>query len=208
MLKFKLFLETTASVLLLTLSLPLLAYASSNSTGRPSAAYGGLLIAILIVYFTRKRAIGGWLLYYYISLYFGSLIETVFTFWMVDNFNPNLWEDETLYLFFLLSTIPSYIFSLLQLIFATKLLFKSKRNTKNVNQLRYILLFSAMVGIINLIIDKYCFPDAMVQDSLALIFAAIWTLYFFTSYRVKYVLAEWPEKWDYQTFQSRVKPIG
>ena len=44
MLKFKPFLETTASVLLLTLSIPLLAYASSISTGRPPAASGGFIM--------------------------------------------------------------------------------------------------------------------------------------------------------------------
>ena len=127
---------------------------------------------------------------------------------MVDDFNPNLWENETLYLFFLLSTIPSYILSLLQFIFATKLLFKSKRNTKNVYQLRYILLFSVTVEIMNLIIDEYYFPDAMLWDAFALVYVVIWTLYFFKSYRAKYVLAEWPGKWDYQAFQSGVKPIG
>ncbi len=187
-------------VVLVASLLPFPAYAASTN---PGAAGAPLFIAIGIAYVTRRRSIGGWLLYYYLQLYGAVLITTLLIATIADNLQPTGWEDKALYTLFVISVVPALLLKALEAIFATRLLVKSQRNEKNVKIVRYILLTSVIINAISLAIDYYHFHGNLPLSIFALIFSSIWCLYFFLSYRVEYVLSRWTGMWDYDSFTGK-----
>jgi len=148
-------------------------------------------------------SIGGWLFYYYLQLYGTILFTMLLSAVIVDNLQPTGWEDKALYTLFVLSVVPMYLVKALEVIFATRLLVKSQRNEKNVKVVRYILLASVIIGVAGLAIDYYHFRDNLPLSIFALIFSSIWCLYFFSSYRVDYVLSRWTGVWNYDSFKGK-----
>lgn len=180
--------------------LPFPAYAASTN---PGVAGAPLFIALGIAYVTRRMSIGGWLFYYYLQLYGTVLITMLLSAVIVDNLQPTGWEDKTLYTLFVLSVVPTLLVKALETVFATRLLFKSQRNEKNVKVVRYILLASVIIGATSLAIDYYHFRDNLPLSIFALIFSSIWCLYFFLSYRVDYVMSRWTGVWNYDSFKEK-----
>ena len=111
------------------------AYAESQapSTRNIGGPIFGAAIAALICYKARKRAIGGWLLYYYIQLYGGALILCIISLSSISNYYPQNWADKPLYTLYLLSTIPTDIANILEITVASCLLSKRFRNSSTVN---------------------------------------------------------------------------
>jgi len=187
-------------VVLVVSLFPFPAYAASTN---PAAVGVPLFVAIYIAYLTRRRAIGGWLLYYYLQLSGNILITVLLITTIAGNLQPTGWEDKALYTLFVLSVVPALLLKALEAIFATRLLFKSQRNEKNVKIVRYILLTSVIIDAISLAIDYYHFHDNLPLSIMALIFSFIWCLYFFLSYRVEYVLSRWTGIWNYDSFKGK-----
>ena len=177
------------------------AYAAQANT---STAGAPLFIALAIAYLTRRMSIGGWLFYYYFQLYGSLLLSLLLGGLIIENLNPEGWEDRAQYSLFIISTVPMYLVKIIETIFATRLLVKSQRNSNNVKVLRYILLASVVVYATSLAIDYYNFPDNIALSIFGFVFATIWALYFFVSYRVNYVLSNWSGEWDYPSFKQRV----
>jgi hypothetical protein len=176
-------------------------YAASNETPRQPTVRAGLFIAFAIAYLSRRRAIGGWLLYFYIQLYLSFAISLLFFPQIISNLNPKQWDNSLLYVMFILSVVPVILAEFMEIIAATKLLFR--KNIKNVTFLRKILLALLTTSAIAFAIDIVYFKDdpAFIFDILTLVFAIIWSLYFFKARRVRLVFIE--NNWVYTPHSER-----
>jgi S1-C subfamily serine protease len=156
------------------------------------AAFWGTLA---IVYLSRRRAIGGWLLYFYVQLYLSLVVSLGFIPITLTYLNPNEWDSSKLYVFFLFSTIPVFAVQVVEVYAATKLLIH--RYEKNLLYLKKVLIALATTSAVALIIDVAYFERAMTLyvDIITLIFAVIWLTYFSKAKRVRCVFIE--GKWTY-----------
>lgn len=176
------------------------AHAATNGTS--NAGYGAFWFAFLIIYLTRKRAIGGWLLYYYFTL-FANLFLLILIFGIsFENFQPSGWDDRALYGLFIISVIPVYFLKGVEALIAFLLLAKRYRLQKFVNYLRYSLITQALVNGLTLLIDYNYFPDNVPMTVMGGFFAIIWYFYFSTSRRVLFVLSQKDWIWSYEVFQQ------
>ena len=168
------------------------AYSQAHSYNR-NTGYGaiwGLIICAWICGKRRKNPIGGWLLYYYIQLYGGTVLLLFLSVASFENYIPANWDDKSLYLFYLISTIPQEIANIAELIFASLLLKQRFRNSSKVNWLRAVFVFSIVFSIIGLAIDYTYWKESVPSDILGLAWPSIWLLYFTYSKRVKCVLID------------------
>jgi len=117
---------------------------------------------------------------------------------VISNLNPAEWHSTKLYVFFSLSTVSVIIIQIIELFAATRLLLR--RNQANVVFLRYTLYALAVASALALLIDITFFQEEgmwIYFDSVTLIFAIIWALYFWKSKRVRLVFIE--RNWNYET---------
>ena len=173
----------------------------TSGTRNQSAAGGALFVAFAIVYLSRRRAIGSWLLYFYIQLYSSFAISLIFVPQVFTNLNPKQWDNSFLYVMFFLSVVPVIVVEFMEIIAATKLLFR--KNEQNVNFLKKILVALVATNVIALVIDIAYFSDepALFFDVLTLVFAIIWALYFSKARRVKLVFID--KNWIYIPHSQR-----
>jgi hypothetical protein len=169
--------------------------------GKTPISYGGFWITLLLVYFTRKRKIGGWLFYYYFQTYVGLLVLFIILASSLQNYQPSVWEDKALYTLFIVSTVPSFLLKFLEVTIASLLLSKRNRKQQFINYLKYVLITEAVVAGLTLFIDYNHFPDTMAFTTLGIISGVIWYLYFRISFRVYYVLSHSDWHWNYDDFK-------
>jgi len=184
-------------ILTIFLTFPNVLFAAADAATKtnPSTMGAAFWITFFIVYFSRKKAIGGWLLYYYVQLYISIFVSVAILFTSLNNFKPSSWEDISLYPFYLISVVPSYLLSLVQLFISTKLLFIKYRNINNLKFLRMIMVVTIIFDVIGLAIDIKHFSDNVFLSGYILIITIIWCAYFYTSKRVNAVFIE--NKWEY-----------
>lgn len=175
---------------------PCLAFAQSDSStvSKTSAGAGGALVTYLICNSQKRRPIGGWLLYFYIQLYGGALISLVILSGVRKNFDPTIWEDKALFTLYLISTIPSYIAMLAEVLVGSMLLAKRFKNPQTVNSLRIVLAASFVFGLLGLLIDSAHWPKNVAMDLLPAAMSLLWFFYFTKSTRVRLVFKE--GNWD------------
>jgi len=174
--------------------------ADSSKSAFPSSAGAAFWITFAIVYFSRKRAIGGWLFYYYFKLYIGAFISLIFLIMNISKFELSAWSSNYYLLaMYFLSTYPFYIIEVFEIIFASKLLNYGNRELVHVNKLRTVLKIMIAVTILQLAIDLFYFPESSVFSTFAVTSAIIWYVYFKVSRRVDWVLIR--NKWNYDDFQ-------
>ena len=177
------------------------ALAASADVPRQPVVGASLLIAFAIVYLSRRRAIGGWLLYFYIQLYLSLTISLVFVSQVLSNLDPSQWDNSFLYVMFFLSVVPVLATGLLEVVAATKLLFR--KNEQNVKFLRKTLIALVATSAIAIAVNIGYFRDVpmLFFDVLTLAFAIIWTLYFSKARRVRLVFVE--KNWIYIPYLER-----
>src|SRR3989344_3473530 len=83
-------------------------FAASADTPRQPAAGVGFFIAFAIAYLSRRRAIGGWLLFFYIQLYISLVFSLFFSSQIFSDLNPSQWDNSLLYVMFFLSVVPVF----------------------------------------------------------------------------------------------------
>lgn len=176
-------------------------FANSTEAPRQPATGAGLFIAFAIAYLSRRRAIGGWLLYFYLQLYLGLLISLLFIPQVIANLNPNEWGDSFLYVMFFLSVAPVLLAQLAEAIVATMLLFR--RNENNVKIMRNTLYFlvASSAAAVGIDIAYFSEDPAIFFDVITLIFAIIWALYFLKARRVQMVFID--NNWSYTPYSER-----
>lgn len=182
------------SIIFATFSLG--AYASTAAEQAPRSGGGGLLFALAIAYLSRRRAIGGWLLYFFVQLYLGFAISIALaTAITLPSLAPSGWDNATLYVFFFLSTVPFFVATCVEVIAATLLL--RRRTEAALVFLRRTLVGLLIVGAASVAIDVVYFSDdpGTIFDVIAFLFSCIWTAYFYKSNRVRLVFVE--NAWDY-----------
>lgn len=177
------------------------AWATSADAPRQPVAGASLFIAFAIAYLSRRRAIGGCLLYFYIQLYLSLVFSLVFVPQVLSNLDPSQWDNSFLYVMFFLSVVPLLATELLKVVAATKLLFR--RNEQNVKFLRKTLIALVATSAIAIAINLSYFRDdpTLFFDVLTLAFAIIWVLYFSKSRRVRLVFIE--RNWIYTPYSER-----
>lgn len=160
----------------------------------------GLFLAWAIAYLTRRRAIGGWLLYFYIQLYLSLLISLLFLPRVFANLNPGSWDSANLYVLFFLSTVPVLLAQAFEAYAATVLL--ARRNASNLRVLRFALVALAISSGVALGIDIGYFSDAptLFFDILTFGFACIWCAYFWRAKRVRMVFVD--RAWEYASYSA------
>ena len=184
-------------ILTIFLTFPNVLFAAADAATKtnPSTMGAAFWITFFIVYFSRKKAIGGWLLYYYVQLYISIFVSVAILFTSLNNFKPSSWEDISLYPFYLVSVVPSYLLFVVQLFLSTKLLFIKYRNINNLKILRMIMVVTVAFDVIGLAIDIKHFSDNVFLSVYSLIISIIWCAYFYVSKRVNAVFIE--NKWEY-----------
>ncbi len=173
---------------------PLAALAATSGTQTQNPFAGGLLVAWAIAHFSRRRPIGGWLLYCYIQMYFSLLISLIFVPQIADNLNPSGWDSSLRYVMFFLSTVPVILAELFEVYAATRLLIQ--RTEANLRVVQRAMIALVVTGAISFGLDVSYFQDAVTItfDTLTLIFAVIWAIYFHRAQRVRRVFIE--HSWD------------
>ena len=177
--------------------------AASANTSRNLGVGGALFMPFAIAYLSRRRAIGGWLLYYYMQLYVGSIFLALMAFLTFKNYVPWNWDDNSLYLYYLASSLPKDFTNIGEIICASLLL----RNSSKVNLLRKIFIFSIIFAIISLVIDYHYFLKEKEYIDLGIwdiIWSYVWLIYFTNSKRVKSVFID--DNWE--SYEKTLKPYS
>jgi Protein of unknown function (DUF2569) len=160
----------------------------ANTTAQTKTNPGPPVVVVvaIICFLARKQPIGGWLLYYYISLYSGLALSFVLLAATIQNYSPERWQNTEEYALAIESTALPQLALIAQAVVATILL--KCREWKWLQLLRAILIGSVICTGITIVIGSVFFsPDQTVFDWFALIWLVIWLAYFFTSKRVKHV---------------------
>jgi hypothetical protein len=148
---------------------------------------GSLALACGIVAIVRrKRAIGGWLFYFFCQVFLGLALTAASTQW--KNYSPNEWDSAVRYFLFTLSNLSRVI--LLAAIAIIGIVLVETREWHWVVALQYALATYAFVTILKLPVDSYCFPSSTTRDAMSLAFPVVWMGYFSVSRRVRKVFRE------------------
>jgi hypothetical protein len=179
---------------------------SATQTGNPTPSFG--VIVAIICYIRRKKPIGGWLLYFFWSIFGGGLITAIFVAAGIKNYLPVSWEDHFLYSLFLASTVPAIAVEACLIVAAIALL--RSRNWGWVMRIRWILAADIVAGIVAVLIDAKFFPDNLFFDVYGLIFPSIFLPYLFRSERVRRVFLnkDWDEEIKIASFADPKPQCG
>ena len=148
---------------------------------------GSLALACgIVAIIRRKRAIGGWLFYFFCQVLLGLALVAASTHWR--NYSPSEWDSPARYFLFTLSNLSRLV--LLAAIAVIGILLVETREWHWVIALQYALATYAFLTILKLPVDAYCFPSATNRDALSLAFPVVWMGYFAVSRRVRKVFLE------------------
>ena len=167
----------------------------ATTTANTTATANGLFLAFALAYLSRRRKIGGWLLYYYVQLFLSVLMTCFITVTTVaKQIQPTEWDNASLYAWYVLSTVPILLVLVAQAVMAGVLLFR--RNEVILGRLRFLQVSMVIASGATLGIDIMYFPETpnLVVDGLTLFFAVVWTWYFRRAKRVQKVFVE--HGWD------------
>jgi hypothetical protein len=129
----------------------------------------------------RKQAIGGWLFYFFCQVLLGLGLVIASTHWTL--YTPRDWNDPTRYFLFTLASLSRVV--LLVAIAAICMLLVETRDGHWIAGLQYALATYAVLTLLKLPVDLYCFPSAFQRDTLSLAFPLVWMAYFSASQRVR-----------------------
>ncbi len=157
---------------------------------QPALPGCGCLFQVLLIVWcvqSRQKPIGGWLLLFFIQLYFGVAGSAVITIASIANFDPSSWNGSPLYYLYLLSAVPGLLMRGAEAVVGVGIL--RTRAWKWVAWLRRVLIADLVFALIGLGIDLVSFPQNIVFSVLALLWPMIWLPYFYMSKRVRRVFA-------------------
>ena len=148
---------------------------------------GGLALAgAVAAVLRRKHAIGGWLFYFFCQVLLGVALVGASTHWKL--YLSRTWDDPARYFLYTLSNLSRV--ALLAAIGVVCIMLVETREWQWVCGLRYALGTYALLTVLKLPVDAYCFPVALSRDTLSLAFPLVWIVYFSVSRRVGRVFRE------------------
>jgi len=150
------------------------------------------IVTAIICYARRKKPIGGWLLYFFWSIFGGGLITAIFVAAGIKNYLPASWSDGFSYSLFLLSAVPSIVIQA-GLVAAAVALLRS-RDWRWAIRIRWMLAADIFVGIVAALIHSKFFHSSLFLDVYGLIFPSIFLPYMLWSKRVRRVFQS--KDWD------------
>jgi hypothetical protein len=148
-------------------------------------SFGGAaaLVCGVIAVMRRKQAIGGWLFYFFCQVLLGLTLAIASTHWTL--YAPREWSDPVRYFLFTLASLSRVV--LLIAVAMVGLLLAETRDRQWVTAQQYALAAYALVTLLKLPVDAYCFPSALSRDTGSLAFPVVWMAYFAMSLRVRQV---------------------
>jgi len=166
------------------LALLILATDTSNSF-KPMFPVG--LLAWIVSYRNRKDEIGGFLLYFFWSLYGGILTTVLFFFINLQSYVPENFDDHRLYHLFLWSEVPGIFLLLAQGVIATMLL--AVRTWDMLRLFRLVMILTLASNVLAVAIDasNENLQDNIGIEGMSMATGIIWLCYLFVSRRVKHV---------------------
>jgi hypothetical protein len=156
---------------------------TTKTPGTPGLA--GPLIAWWICNSNKRSPIGGWLQYFYWTLYGGFLISLALLAMNSNSYIPESSGSTQNYLLFLSSAVPTVVLLFVQVIVGTFLL--CVRTPEMLKLFRWTLGLSCVAAATGVVIDYFYNPVNMAFGSLTLISDFCWLLYFLRSVRVKHI---------------------
>ena len=179
------------------------ALAAAGGAPATSGAAGGVWVALGIVYLTRRRQIGGWLLLYYVGVYGTLLLTALFVALQWSTYTPGGWSNARLYVWYLLSQVPPLMVVVAVAVVATRLLYR--RTEANVRILRNTMLALVVAHAATLTIDFVYFSanESIAFDVYDLFSSVLWFQYFRTSTRVQRVFID--HQWNYDLEHRQTK---
>jgi len=150
-----------------------------------NSAFAGIFVTLGIVYLSRRRPIGGWVLYFYLQLYLSVLLSLIFLPDVAKNLSPVGWDTPQRYFMFIGSTVPLTVAEWFEVFAASRLLYE--KNAANLLTLRIAIGIVLVCAALAAGIDIEYFNSTPVSDIMTLIVAFIWSLYFSISERVQQV---------------------
>ena len=159
--------------------------AQSQPGGQQNGSpWGTLAVALAVAAITRRKsAIGGWLLYFLGLPYLRAAATVVNVFTHLKAYSPAAWHNVTLYLLFLNSTIPGYLFLTGAAIAVTQLVRTGQWVW--VERLKMIVIFEAAAAVVAIVIDWFYFKADLRVSVPELIFASILWTYLYRSNRIE-----------------------
>lgn len=145
-------------------------------------ALAGGVIAILL----RKRAVGGWLLYFIWQVVLGLGLAIGTTRW--NRYLPGAWFDGRQYFSYAVANLSRLI--LLAALGLIWIVLVKTREWQWVSAMRYALATYAFLTILKLLVDTFLAPENAGLDALSLAFPLVWMVYFGVSRRVWLVFHE------------------
>lgn len=163
----------------------------------------GLFVALGIAYVTRRRAIGGWLFYFYMTMFISMAVSILLVFPSLATLFEDGW-DAFYWWMAVLEFIPWLIATLLTWLFGIRLLFKKYRSANNLKAMRYAMVSVLLFSIVRVVITFRVFPNdpSLVQNIIGLISSTIWCFYWLFSKRVMYVMTLGNKSWNYNEFKE------
>lgn len=151
-------------------------------------AFGGALALAcgMVAILRRKRAIGGWLFYFFCQVLLGLALVAASTHWKL--YSSQEWSDPVRYFLFTLSNLSRVV--LLAAIAVVCVLLAETRDWQWICGLQYALATYAFLTVLKLPVDVYCYRSAVNRDTMSLAFPVVWMGYFALSVRVRKVFLE------------------
>lgn len=167
---------------------------------------GPLFIAAGIAYVTRRKAVGGWLFYFYLIL----TLQVVFiAFLLIAELKTTILEGwDPFYYWLSWADYLSYALAkVVCLVFGLRLWFEAQRTAKNLKYMRIILgvvLLTSIsrIAMNNLVWQEY---DQTILYGIALLSSLLWFSYWLVSRRVKYVFNLQGKAFAYDDFKEYVR---
>ncbi len=173
-----------ASVVVLA-AIPALA-ASSSPSYMPGLVALGPLWMYWLCNSQKHKAIGGWLLYFYIQIFVGvPLVFGVFLITAVPHLQASRWHDQTAFALFMLKSILPLVMFMAEATMATILL--KKREGMMVNLLRGLFVADLLSAVFCVAINWMYWPSTAVRSMAGLLWPVLWLGYFSYSKRVERV---------------------
>jgi len=169
-----------------SLSLAVLALASSEAPSTPSFPACGGIIWWIICARRKHHAIGGWLLFYFWQIFSGAVLAAILLLTIgYRSYLPEAFEKRFDYWLFFLSAVPNL---LLVFIHAGAALVLLTVRTWDVLQLvRKIALAEVAFSLLGVVIDAFKFQSDLPLDVMGAIQITAWLIYLFRSHRVERV---------------------